>query len=205
MKNSFIRKKLLTERKNKYKCIGYARAINNDVKYLNEQIECLKDFGCSIIFSEILSLNQNHRPQFNKALNLLSKGDQIVLTQLDRAFKSQSECLTTINKLLREGIYLRTVSGSFSSSDSEGIFSAVFEILYELNTLEKDTFLESKNELAKNKVFIRKNVGGRPKIDSLKESLVLRLRKDGFSYRSIRSQTGIALSTIRRILLDASI
>ena len=46
------------------------------------------------------------------------------------------------------------------------------------------------------------NLGGRPKISPLRESLVMRLRKEGCSYRSIRTQTGIALSTIRRIILD---
>ena len=46
------------------------------------------------------------------------------------------------------------------------------------------------------------NLGGRPKISPLKESLVIRLRNEGCSYRSIRTQTGIALSTIRRIILD---
>ena len=46
------------------------------------------------------------------------------------------------------------------------------------------------------------NLGGRPKISPLKESLVMRLRNEGCSYRSIRTQTGIALSTIRRIILD---
>ena len=47
------------------------------------------------------------------------------------------------------------------------------------------------------------NLGGRPKISKIKETLVLRLRNEGYSYRTIRSQTGVALSTIRRIILDS--
>ena len=39
----------------------------------------------------------------------------------------------------------------------------------------------------------------------LKESLVIRLRNEGYSYRSIRSQTGIALSTIRRVILEGEL
>ena len=49
------------------------------------------------------------------------------------------------------------------------------------------------------------NLGGRPKISPLKESLVIRLRNEGYSYRSIRSQTGIALSTIRRVILEGEL
>ena len=35
-----------------------------------------------------------------------------------------------------------------------------------------------------------------------KEALVLRLKEEGCSYRSIRKQTGLALSTIRRIIVE---
>ena len=46
------------------------------------------------------------------------------------------------------------------------------------------------------------NLGGRPKTNQAKERLVLRLREEGCSYRSIREQTGLALSTIRRIIAE---
>ena len=192
----------MTERKHDHKCIGYARVSRSDFSYLDEQIGCLKDFGCNYIFSEVLSLNQNPKPQLDKALKKLSKGDQIVFTKLDRAFQSQNECITTINKLLNEGIHLRTVSGFLSSTNYTEIYPAIFNILCELETLEKDISLAKKKELSFNKLLAGKNLGGRPKIGPLKEELVVHLRKNGFSYRSIRSQTGIALSTIRRILLD---
>ena len=35
-------------------CIGYARAIHSEYDYLKEQIKCLKNEGCSLIFSEIV-------------------------------------------------------------------------------------------------------------------------------------------------------
>ena len=46
------------------------------------------------------------------------------------------------------------------------------------------------------------HLGGRPKTNEAKERLVLRLRDEGSSYRSIREQTGLALSTIRRIISE---
>ena len=46
------------------------------------------------------------------------------------------------------------------------------------------------------------NLGGRPKTSNAKEGLVLRLRTEGCSYRSIREQTGLALSTIGRIIVE---
>ena len=73
----------------------------------------------------------------------------------------------------------------------------------ELENLEKDISDEKKREMLKNRKVTGLNLGGRPKISKIKETLVLRLRNEGYSYRTIRSQTGVALSTIRRIILDS--
>ena len=199
----FKRKQFLLSEKNKNsKSIGYARAINSESYYLEKQIKILKNEGCSLIFSEILSLDQEIKPEFKKALNSLSKGDELVLTKLDRAFSNKSECIRLINKLLNNDVRLRTLSGFFSFNHSSDISASVFKILFELDNLDADCLSERKKELSIKRSVTGNNLGGRPKISPLKESLVIRLREEGYSYRSIRTQTGIALSTIRRIILD---
>ena len=202
MKSIFTRKKLLTERKAKYRCVGYARVLNNNPDDLNEQIESLKNFGCNYVFSENLSLSPVNNQKLNQALKKLSKGDQIVFTKLDRVFNSRSECITTINNILKSGINFCTVSGLNFPSRLSDIYSTIFDILLELENFEKNISIEKKRKISSNDLIVGKNIGGRPKISNLKEELVIRLRKEGFSYRSIRSQTGIALSTIRRIIID---
>ena len=199
----FKRKRiLLTEKNKKGKSIGYARAINSEFDYLKEQINSLKNEGCSLIFSEIVSLDAEIKPEFRKALNYLSKGDELILTKLDRAFSSRTECLKTITKLLNNDISLKTLSGFMSERNSSEISYTIFQILYELDNLDHQCLGERKKELILQRRLNGNNLGGRPKISPLKESLVMRLRNEGFSYRSIRTQTGIALSTIRRIILD---
>ena len=205
LRNIFKRKKLLTERKIKYKSIGYARATSNKPEYLEEQIESLQRFGCNYIFSENVSLSHDNWPQRNHVLKILSKGDQLVLTKLDRGFKSRYECITTINQLLNEGINICTISGFNFSNNLLDVCPTIFSILYELEIFEKNIFDEKKREISDNVLLKGKNIGGRPKIGNLKEELVVRLRKEGFSYRAIRSQTGIALSTIRRIIIDYAV
>ena len=198
----FKRKKnLLTENKKK-KSIGYARATDNESFYLEEQIQFLKDEGCNLIFSELLSIDSEKKPEFQKALKALSKGDELVVTKLDRAFSSRNECITVINKLLNQDVQLRTLSGFFTNKDSPNTSSLVFNILCELNNLDNDCLKERKKENVLKRRLNGNNLGGRPKISPLKESLVIRLRDEGYSYRSIRAQTGIALSTIRRVILD---
>ena len=199
----FKRKRfLLSEKNKKAKSIGYARAIDSEFDYLKEQIKSLKNDGCSLIFSEIISLDEEIKPEFKKALNYLSRGDELILTKLDRAFSNRNECIKTITKLLNNDIRLRTLSGFLSPNNSLDLSSTIFNILYELDNLDNEYLGERKKELILRRRLNGNNLGGRPKISSLKESLVIRLRNEGCSYRSIRTQTGIALSTIRRIILD---
>ena len=206
MNFQFKRKRsLLSEKKKKQKSIGYARAIDSESFYLEEQIKYLKDEGCNLIFSELLSLDAEIRPEFKKALKALSKGDELVITKLDRAFSNRNECIRIINKLLNQNVQLRTLSGFFTSYDNSNTSSLVFNILCELDNLDSECQGERKKEGIIKRKLTGNNLGGRPKISSLKESLVIRLRNEGYSYRSIRSQTGIALSTIRRVILEGGL
>ena len=202
----FKRKRLLLSEKNKNsRAIGYARATLNEFDYLEEQIKNLKADGCSIVFSELISLDEETKPQLKKAINCLSKGDELIITQLDRAFKNKKECLLTINKLINRDIKLRTLNGFYAANDSFKMNSSIFKILYELDNFEEKSLGERKKEQLLRRKISGNNLGGRPKISHLKESLVRRLRNEGYSYRSIRSQTGIALSTIRRVILDGEL
>ena len=202
----FKRKRLLLSEKNKNsKAIGYARATNNEYESLEKQIRILKEEGCSLVFSEFISLDEEIKPQLNKAINCLSNGDQLIITQLDRAFKNKKECLRTINKLFNKNIKLRTLTGFFAANESSNEISSIFKILYELDNLEDKSLGERKKEQLLRRKLSGNNLGGRPKISTLKESLVIRLRNEGYSYRSIRSQTGIALATIRRVILEGEL
>ena len=199
----FKRKRFLISEKNiRCKSIGYARAIDSEFDYLKEQINCLKNEGCKLIFSEIIGLDEEIKPEFTKALNYLTKGDELIITKLDRAFSNRNECIKTITKLLNNDVKLRTLSGFLCPDNSSDISSSVFNILYELDNLDKECLGERKKALLLQRRLNGNNLGGRQKISPLKESLVIRLRNEGYSYRSIRTQTGIALSTIRRIILD---
>ena len=203
MKKQFIRKKLLSEKKSNKKLIGYARAINNEIDYLNKQIYDLTNSGCHLIFSEIIGVSEDKKPELQNAFNALKHGDTLIIDKLDRAYYSKNDCIRGLNILFEKGIDLKILSSNFSSSESYEPFPLILKILLDLDNLEKDLVDEKKREMLNNRKIIGLNLGGRPKISKIKETLVLRLRSEGYSYRTIRSQTGVALSTIRRIILDS--
>ncbi len=203
MKNKFFRKKLLSEKKYDKKLSGYARAIDSEIDYLNQQIYDLNKSGCNSIFSETISVFAEKKPELQNAFDALSQGDILIIDKLDRLFYSKNDCIRGLNILLQKGIDLKILSSNFSSSERYEPFILILKVLLELENLEKDISDEKKREMLRNRKVIGLNLGGRPKISEIKESLVLRLRNEGYSYRTIRSQTGVALSTIRRIILDS--
>ena len=113
--------------------------------------------------------------------------------------------MRTINKLINKEVKLRTLTGFCADNESSKANSSIFKTLYELDKLEEKSLGERKKEQLLRRKLSGNNLGGRPKISPLKESLVIRLRNEGYSYRSIRAQTGIALSTIRRVILEGEL
>jgi len=165
----FKRKRiLLSERNKNSKAIGYARATHNEDEYLEDKIKILKKEGCSLVFSEFISLDEEIKPQLNKAINSLSKGDQLLITQLDRAFKNKQECLKTINKLINKDIKLRTLTGFFAANESSKTNSSIFKILYELDNLEDNSLGERKKRKTITQKIIWKKSGRKAQNQSFK-------------------------------------
>ena len=88
------------------------------------------------------------------------------------------------------------------SSTGLGLFNVSIALLSGLAEVERSLIQERTLESIQLRRSTGGNLGGRPKTKEAKECLVLRLRDEGCSYLSIREQTGLALSTIRRIIAE---
>ena len=75
-------------------------------------------------------------------------------------------------------------------------------LLSGLGEVERSMIAERKKDSLDYRRSIGASLGGRPKTNKAKEGLVMRLRNEGCSYRNIRDQTGLALATIRRIIVE---
>ncbi len=202
MSRKFERKSLLFSEKPSYQSIGYARQGSQEQISNAAQIEELNNSGCAVIFEETVSSSSKNRPKLKEALATLQKGDEICFTKLHRGFSNQRQCIKTINDLLEKGIHVRTTNGLINTRAFGKLAPIAFGLLSELSELQHHTVIERVQESIKNRRETGGNLGGRPKTNNDKEVLVLRLRDEGCSYRLIRKQTGLALSTIRRIIVE---
>ena len=207
MSKKFKRNSLLFSKRPSYKSIGYARQGSQEQTSITTQIEELKNSGCVLIFEEPLNSSSKNKTKLKEALRTLEEGDEICFTELHRGFSNQRQCIKTINDLLEKGIHVRTTDGLINTRAFGKLAPIAFGLLSGLSEIDHQMVIERTQESIKNRRETGGNLGGRPKTNNEKEVLVLRLRDEGCSYRLIRKQTGLALSTIRRIIVeqDASI
>ncbi len=201
----FQRERPLLRERPVHKCIGYARQSTNKQISIGVQIEELKKAGCVVVFYEAVSSADKARPQFEAALGTLEEGDEIVFTRLDRGFRNQRQCINTLQDLQEKGIHVRTTDGMINTRALGKLAPIVIGLLSGLGEVERQMMIERTQESINQRRETGGNLGGRPKTNDVKEGLVLRLRKEGCSYRSIRKQTGLALSTIRRIIVEQDV
>jgi len=201
----FQREKPLFRGRPEYKCIGYARQSTNKQISIVDQVEELKKAGCLFVFKETVSSASKDRPQFEAALEMLKEGDEIVFTKLDRGFRNQRQCINTLHDLQEKQIHVRTTDGMINTRALGKFAPIVIGLLSGLGEVERQMVIERTQESINHRREAGGNLGGRPKTNNQKEALVLRLREEGCSYRSIRKQTGLALSTIRRIIVEQDV
>jgi len=183
--------------------IGYARCSTTH-QSTDSQVDDLKAAGCEEVFFEKVSSTSalDKRHQLRACLSMLRAGDLLVVSKLDRLGRSQVEVINRLNDLQKEGIHLKTLDGLIDTEALGKMAPLVVGLLTGLSEVERSLIQERTRESVEHRRKVGGNLGGRPKTSNKKESLVLRLRKEGESYRSIREQTGLALATITRIVKE---
>ena len=128
-----------------------------------------------------------------------------MVSKLDRLGRSQVEVINRLNELQQQGIQVKTLDGLIDTSALGKLAPLVVGLLTGLSEVERSLIQERSRESVEYRRKNGGNLGGRPKTSNKKESLVIRLRGEGESYRSIQEQTGLALATITRIIKEKEV
>ena len=185
--------------------IGYGRtSTTHQQQGLDAQVQELKEAGCEEVFTERVSSTTtlDKRHQHRACLSVLRKENILVVSRLDRLGRSQVEVINRLNDLQQHGIHVKTLDGLIDTSALGKLAPLVVGLLTGLSEVERSLIPERSRESVEHRRKTGGNLGGRPKTSNKKESLVLRLRQEGESYRSIKEQTGLALATITRIIKE---
>jgi DNA invertase Pin-like site-specific DNA recombinase len=176
---------------------GYARVSTVD-QNLDRQKDALCAYGVDRLFCEKISGAKKSRPELDRMLSLLERGDSVViesLSRLGRSVKNLSELMEMFNE---KGIRLISLKESIDTTSATG--RLLFTIISSLAAFERETLIERTNEgLAAARA--RGKLGGRPKTDAtaLKKAIAL-YRTGQYSLADIQTMTGVSKSTLYRAL-----
>ena len=153
------------------------------------------------------------RPQGQRLLAAVEKGDVIITAKLDRAFRSAADALTVLEELKDQGVGLHMIDLG-GDVCGNGISKMVFTILSAVAENERDRIRErirdAKRHLASQGIYAG---GKRPYgwdvvegklVPNVDEQAMLEdmraMRRDGATYRVIGAAVGLGHKTVARIL-----
>ncbi|MBN7314763.1 resolvase [Mycobacteroides abscessus subsp. massiliense] len=112
--------------------IGYAR-VSTVEQSTGLQLDALNAAGVEQVFvDEGISGSVSSRPELDKCLSVLRKGDTLVVWRLDRLARSLKNLLELVESLSNSGIHLRSLTEAIDTSSASGrLILSVFGALAE--------------------------------------------------------------------------
>lgn len=182
------------KRKRTGKKFGYARVSTVD-QSLAIQREALDSAECDAIFEEKISgTKRDGRKELDRVLTVLSEGDALVVTRLDRLGRSLRDLANISHQIEEAGAHLIVLEQSVDTSTSAG--RAFFGMLATFAQFETDVRRERQMEgihAAKERGVYK----GRP--PSIDRNEISRLLDKGVGKSEIARKMGIARSTVYKL------
>jgi DNA invertase Pin-like site-specific DNA recombinase len=174
---------------------GYARVSTQD-QSLSLQLDALNQFKVDQVFEEKESGKKKSRPQLDELLKVLGKGDTVVAYKLDRISRSTKHLIELMDHFEANGIHFVSIQDNIDTTTAMGRF--FFRMLASIAELERDIISERTRDGLK---AARGRKGGRPKVESKKIDLALKMYASrDYSLSQIKEATNVGPTTLYRYL-----
>lgn len=186
----------------KGKLYGYSRVSTID-QNTETQEKALKAAGCDVVMVEKASAkDMNGRPKLEALKEILSEGDTLVVTKLDRLARSTSDLLNIAQALEAKSVKLRVLNvagGELDTSSATG--KLMLTMLGAVATFERELMLERQREGIERAKAQGKYTGRKPTA-RMKAAEVYKLADQGKTREAIADALGIGVSTVYRFLSE---
>jgi DNA invertase Pin-like site-specific DNA recombinase len=176
---------------------GYARVSSSSQREaLTIQVDALSKAGCETIRQEAVSgTSTEGRDELNTLLEFLRKGDELVVTRIDRLARSIRDLQNIVFDLDKKGVVLSATEQPIDTRTSAGkCFLDMLGVFGEFETnLRKERQMEGIAK-AKEKGIYK---GRKPSVDIEK---VKALRDSGLGGSAIAKEMGIGRASVYRAL-----
>jgi DNA invertase Pin-like site-specific DNA recombinase len=178
--------------------IGYAR-ISTRHQDLTTQIKQLEAAGCERIFAEQFTGSRMKRPEFDRCLAFLRRGDVLTVTRLKRLGRNTRGLLELVDlELAPRGVELNSLAESFDTRTPTG--RMLFTVLSAVAEMDRELTVEASEEALAIARAEGKTGGRRPVLTPEQVEHARRLFAEGESRRAIARTLGVGRSTIGRVV-----
>lgn len=177
---------------------GYAR-VSTQEQDLKLQLDALNKAGVEEIFQEKVSGKNKERPELKKMIDILRKGDKVVIYKLDRLGRSLRDLIAIMEEFQSKGVDLQILQGlQLDTSNATG--KLMFQIIGAFSEYERELIRE-RTMAGLESARARGKQGGRPKKNSDKVDLALKMYQDKrYSIPEILDATGLSKTTLYRYI-----
>lgn len=176
---------------------GYARVSRQDQE-LDRQLLELSKYDCDRIFTDKISGSKFTRDGLDEMLSILTTGDTVVVTQLDRLGRSLRELLILIEQWEKDGINFISITQGLNTSTPAG--KLIFSVLGAVAEFERNLIIERTNQglaVARSKGI---KLGRRYKLNDTQMKTAITLAQSGTSPKEICSLLNISKATYYNVI-----
>lgn len=119
--------------------IGYAR-VSTDQQDTEAQLPDLRKAGCRRVYQETVGGTALDRPELDKCLERLNRGDTLVVWRLDRLGRSIRDLLQIVDRLDKNDIHFVSLKEKFDTSTAVG--RLIFHVFATLTQFERELIRE---------------------------------------------------------------
>ena len=169
---------------------------------MTPQLDLLNKAGCQEIFQEKLSGKNMERPELNKLLAYIRKGDTVTVTALDRLARSTKDLLFIIEAIQNKGADFEVLNINFDTKTPTG--KLMLAMLGAIAEFERTIMLERQREGIKIAQALCKFQGRKP-VEQAKLEMVSMLIAKGITVTDAVKNVGIGRRTYYNALKEGRI
>jgi DNA invertase Pin-like site-specific DNA recombinase len=177
--------------------VGYAR-VSTDGQTLDVQQSALRQAGAEKIFAEKISGAVTDRKALAKAIAVLSDGDVLLVTRLDRLARSTRDLLNVLAAIAERGAGFRSLADPMiDTTSAHG--RLILAVLGALAEFERSMILARTSEGRKRAMSNGVRFGRKPSLTPHQRAEALRRRAEGQSLMEIGRLFNVSHSTIAKL------
>lgn len=178
--------------------LGYARVSTKD-QNLHGQRDALVAAGAERIFADTITGTARSRPELDRMLGELRRGDVVVVTKYDRLARSLKDLLEIVDQIQARGAGFRSLGEDIDTTSPAG--RLVFHVFASIAQFERERIVERTKE-GLEAARKRGRVGGRPPALSPAQKIEVRRMRDeeGRPIPEIAALFAVSDKTIRRVV-----